>query len=115
MKIIGSYPKIRLRRLRNSKWLRNIVSETSINSNDLILPIFVREGKNKIEKVKSMPGVNRYTIDKLSIILKQVKKFKIPMVALFPYINQNKKDNLGSEAINPDNLINRSIRYIKRS
>ncbi len=114
MKIIGSYPKIRLRRLRNSKWLRNIVSETSINSNDLILPIFVREGKNKIEKVKSMPGVNRYTIDKLSIILKQVKKFKIPMVALFPYINQSKKDNLGSEAINPDNLINRSIRYIKK-
>ena len=113
MKIIGSFPKIRLRRLRKSKWIRDLVSETTISKNDLILPIFIREGKNKIDSIKSMPDVKRYTIDKLPIILKQVKKYKIPAVALFPYTSKNKKDKIGSEALNPNNLICRSIRYIK--
>ena len=113
MNIFGSYPKTRLRRLRKSRWMRNLISETSISSNDLILPIFIRDGKNKVEIIKSMPGVKRYTIDKLPIILKQVKKFKIPMVALFPYTPNNKKDDLGSEALNSDNLVCRSIRLIK--
>ena len=67
MKIIGSFPKTRLRRLRKSKWIRNLVSESNISNNDLILPIFIREGKNKIEPIKSMPGINRYSVDKLSI------------------------------------------------
>ena len=67
MKIIGSYPKTRLRRLRKSKWIRNLMSENSISNNDLILPIFVREGKNKIENIKSMPGVKRYSVDKLPL------------------------------------------------
>ena len=113
MNIFGSYPKTRLRRLRKSRWMRNLISETSISSNDLILPIFIRDGKNKIEIIKSMPGVKRYTIDKLPTILKQVKKFKIPMVALFPYTPNNKKDDLGSEALNSNNLVCRSIRLIK--
>ena len=91
MKILGSYPKTRLRRLRKSKWLRELVSETSISSNDLIMPIFVREGKNKIDSIKSMPGVKRYSVDKLPKILKEVKKNKIPMIALFPYISNKKK------------------------
>ena len=114
MKIIGSYPKTRLRRLRKAQWIRNLVSENNISHNDLVLPIFVREGKNKIESIKSMPGVKRYTIDKLPIILKQVKKFNIPMVAIFPYIVNGKKDNLGTEALNPNNLICKSIRLIKK-
>ena len=113
MKIIGSFPKIRLRRLRKSKWIRDLVSETTISNNDLILPIFIREGKNKIDSIKSMPDVKRYTIDKLPIILKKVKKYKIPAVALFPYTSKNKKDKIGSEALNPNNLVCRSIRYIK--
>ena len=113
MKINGSFPKIRLRRLRKSKWIRDLVSETTISKNDLILPIFIREGKNKIDSIKSMPDVKRYTIDKLPIILKQVKKYKIPAVALFPYTSKNKKDKIGSEALNPNNLVCRSIRYIK--
>ena len=61
MKIIGSYPKTRLRRLRKAQWIRNLVSENNISHNDLVLPIFVREGKNKIESIKSMPGVKRYS------------------------------------------------------
>ena len=92
MKFIGSYPKTRLRRLRKSKSLRDIVSETHISHKDLILPIFVMEGKNKIESIKSMPGINRYTIDKLPVILQKVKRFKIPMIALFPYTPDFKKD-----------------------
>ena len=114
MKIFGSYPKTRLRRLRKSKWLRQLVSENNISSNDLVLPIFIREGKNKIESIKSMPGVKRYSIDKLPNILKIVRKYKIPMVALFPHISYNKKDNIGSEALNPNNLICKSLRLIKK-
>ena len=114
MKIIGSFPKTRLRRLRKTEWIRNLVSENNISPNDLILPIFIREGKNKIESIKSMPGVYRYSIDKIHVILKQVNKLKIPMVALFPYIPNNKKDRLGKEALNPNNLICKSLRLIKK-
>jgi len=114
MKIIGSYPKTRLRRLRNSAWIRNLVSENNISHNDLVLPVFVREGKNKIEPIKSMIGVNRYTIDKLHVILKQVEKYKIPMIALFPKTSDKKKDKRGSEALNPNNLVCKSLRFIKK-
>ena len=90
MKIIGSFPKTRLRRLRKSKWLRDLISENNISSKDLILPIFVCEGNNIVENIKSMPGVKRYSVNKLPVILKEVK-YKIPMVALFPHISNKKK------------------------
>ncbi len=115
MKIIGSYPKTRLRRLRKSKWIRNLVSENNISSNDLILPIFIREGRGKIESIRSMPGIKRYSIDRLSSILKQVKNYKIPMVALFPFTPNNKKNMHGSEATNPNNLICKALSYIKKN
>ena len=114
MKIVGSYPKTRLRRLRKSKWKRDLIAEYNISHNDLILPIFIREGKNKIEPIKTMPGVYRYTIDKLNIVLKQVKKYNIPLVAIFPYTPNNKKNNLGTEALNSNNLVCKSLRYIKK-
>ncbi len=114
MKIIGSFPKTRLRRLRKSKWIRELVSENDVSHKDLILPIFIMEGKNKIEKIKTMPGVMRYSVDKLPHILKKVKSFKIPMVALFPNTPNKKKDNLGKEALNPNNLVCRGIRLIKK-
>ncbi len=114
MKVIGSFPKTRLRRLRKSRWIRDIISENNISPKDLIFPIFVREGKNKIENIKSMPGIKRYSIDKIPSILKEVEKYKIPMVALFPYTPNNKKDKIGSEALNPNNLICKSLRLIKR-
>ena len=114
MKIIGSYPKTRLRRLRKSQSIRNIVSESNLSHNDLILPIFVREGRNKVESIKSMPGVNRYSIDRLPGILKQAKKYRIPMVAIFPYTPNYKKDHLGAEALNPENLVCKSLRLIKK-
>ncbi len=114
MKIEGRFPNIRLRRVRNSPWMRRLVSENNLSINDLILPIFVRDGKNKVEPIKSMPGVNRYSIDKLNLIMNKAKKFKIPMVALFPYTPKNKKDKVGSEALNENNLVCKSIQYIKK-
>tara|TARA_B100001057_G_C22799946_1_gene931130 strand:- start:570 stop:1568 length:999 start_codon:yes stop_codon:yes gene_type:complete len=113
MKILGKFPTTRLRRVRNSKWIRKLISENQLSSSDLILPIFVREGKNKVEKINSMPGVYRYTVDKLGKIMNEVKKYEIPMVALFPYTPQKKKSNNGLEALNENNLVCKSIRYIK--
>ena len=114
MRIIGKYPSTRLRRVRNSNWMRKLISENELSSSDLILPLFVTEGKNKVEKINSMEGVFRYSVDKLDSIMKKVKKQKIPMVALFPHISQNKKDKYGSEALNENNLICRSIKRIKK-
>ena len=114
MKIVGKFPEIRLRRVRNSAWIRRLVSENNLSINDLILPIFVREGKSKVESIKSMPGVYRYTVDRLNLIMNKAKKNKIPMVALFPYTPKNKKNSSGSEALNENNLICKSLRFIKK-
>ena len=114
MKILGKFPSTRLRRVRNSDWIRRLVSENSLSANDLILPIFLREGKNKIEKIKSMPGVNRYSIDSLTNVLDKAEKFKIPMVALFPNTPNKKKNKNGTEALNEDNLVCKGIKTIKK-
>ena len=113
MRIIGKYPDIRLRRVRNSDWVRRLVSENNLSANDLILPIFVTEGKNKIQKIKSMDGVYRYSVDKLDQIVNQAVKFKIPMIAIFPHTDNKKKDSKGTEALNENNLVCKSIIRIK--
>ncbi len=115
MKITGTFPNIRLRRVRKSAWIRRLISESNLSADDLVLPIFVREGRNKIEPIKTLPGVNRYSVDKLNIIMNKAQKYKIPMVALFPYTPKNKKDKFGKEALNEKNLINQSIQYIKKN
>jgi len=114
MKILGKFPSTRLRRVRNSDWIRRLVSENNLSVDDLILPIFINEGKNKIEEIKSMPGIFRYSIDKLPKILDKAEKLRIPMVALFPNTPNNKKDTNGSEALNENNLISKGIKLIKR-
>jgi len=114
MKIAGKFPDIRLRRVRNSAWIRRLIAENDLSVNDLILPIFVRDGKNKVEAIKSMPGVHRYSVDKLNLIMNKAKKYKIPMVALFPYTQKNKKDKFGTEALNKNNLICKSLKFIKK-
>ncbi len=114
MKILGKFPSTRLRRVRNSDWVRRLVSENNLSANDLILPIFLTEGKNKLEKIKTMPGVNRYSVDNLPTILDKAEKFKIPMIALFPNTFDKDKDNIGSEALNENNLICRGIKFIKK-
>ncbi len=112
--ITGKYPSLRLRRNRKNGWSRRLVSENNLSPNDFILPIFLIEGKNKTQPIKSMPGVYRYSINRLSIILDRAIKNQIPMVALFPYTSPKLKDDLGSEAINEDNLVCKAIKYIKK-
>ena len=84
MKNIGSYPNVRLRRNRKTEWSRRLVGENQLSSSDLIWPIFIREGKNIKEPIKSMPGVYRYTLDKLEKIVESAINKKIPLIAFFP-------------------------------
>jgi len=114
MIITGKYPNLRLRRNRKKNWSRRLTQENSLSVNDLILPIFLVEGKNKKEEIKSMPDVYRYSVDKLSSILDKAVKNKIPMVALFPYVNSRLKNVYGSESLNENNLVCRAIRFIKK-
>ena len=112
--ITGKFPNLRLRRTRKYPWSRRLVQENNLSSSDFIFPIFLIEGKNKKQLIKSMPNVYRYTIDKLGGVVESVLKNKIPMVALFPSTPESKKDNLGSEALNEDNLVCKATRYIKK-
>ena len=79
MKIIESYPNVRLRRNRKTEWSRRLVSENNLSTNDLIWPIFIREGKNIKESIKTMPGVYRYSLDKLNSVVERAINKKIPM------------------------------------
>ena len=112
--ITGRYPGLRLRRNRKADWIRRLVEESSLSSNDLILPIFLIDGKNKIQSIKTMPGVFRYSIDNLCKIVDKAISLKIPMVALFPNTRISAKDKFGTEALNEDNLVCRATRYIKK-
>ena len=112
--ITGKYPDLRLRRSRKYSWSRKLVQENNLSSNDLIYPIFLIEGKNKTQAIKSMPGIYKHSIDRLGIIINNVIKQKIPMVALFPSTPNNKKDKFGTEALNENNLVCRAIRFIKK-
>ena len=112
--ITGKFPSLRLRRSRMYDWSRRLVEENNLISSDFILPIFLIEGSNKKQPIKSMPGVYRYTIDKLGVIIDRAIKNKLPTVALFPYTEKKKKNYLGTEALNEDNLVCRAIRFIKK-
>ena len=112
--ITGKYPTLRLRRTRKYSWSRRLIQENNLSSGDLIYPIFLIEGKNKKQAIKSMPGVYRYSIDQLGTIINNVIKHKIPLVALFPSTSNNKKDKFGTEALNENNLVCKAIRFIKK-
>jgi len=114
MIITGKYPSLRLRRSRKFTWSRRLVQENNLTVSDLILPIFITEGKNKKIPVKSMPGVFRYSINNLGFIVDKAIKRKIPMIALFPYTNQKLKDLYGSESLNKNNLVCQAIKYVKK-
>ena len=112
--ITGKFPNLRLRRSRKYNWSRRLIQENNLSANDLILPIFLIDGKNKVQTIKTMPGVYRYTIDKLSEIVSRAIKNKIPMIALFPSTLKKNKNFLGSEALNENNLVCKAIRFIKK-
>ena len=115
MKNLGSFPNVRLRRNRKTEWSRRLVSENNLSTNDLIWPIFIREGKNIKEPIKTMPGVYRYTLDKVENLVERAISKKIPMIALFPQTPDIKKNAKGSEALNKNNLICRALRLIKKN
>ena len=89
--ITGKYPALRLRRNRKFSWTRRLIRENDLSSNDLILPIFLTEGRNKKQKISSMPGVYRYSIDMISNVVDKALSYKIPMLAFFPHTPQKKK------------------------
>ena len=114
MIITGKYPNLRLRRNRKSDWIRRLTQENNLSADDLILPIFLVDGKNKKIQIKTMPDVYRFTVDKLTSIVDEAINNKIPMIALFPYTNPKLKDNTGSESLNENNLVCKALRYIKK-
>ena len=112
--ITGKYPNLRLRRSRKNDWSRRLIQENNLTPSDFILPIFLIEGKNKKQSIKAMPGVYRYSLDNLGRIIDKAIKNRLPMVALFPYTERRKKNSLGTEALNEDNLVCRAIQLIKK-
>ena len=114
MKIIGTYPALRMRRNRKADWIRRLVSEYNLSVNDLILPLFVKDGGGKKEVIKSMPGIYRYSIKDLIKVVEKACKLKIPLIALFPFTSLNKKNEYGTESLNENNLICRSVKALKK-
>ena len=112
--ITGKYPSLRLRRSRKNDWSRRLIEENNLTPNDFILPIFLMDGKNKKVPIKSMPGVFRYTIDKLIPVVDKAIHKKLPMIALFPYTDKKRKNPLGTEALNENNLVCKATQLIKK-
>jgi porphobilinogen synthase len=109
-----SFPSTRMRRNRMKDFSRRLISENVLNINDLIWPLFVTEGTKIKEEVSSMPGVYRNSIDELVKEAEVATKLGIPAIAIFPQIDSTLKNSKGSEAINEDNLVCRSIKTIKK-
>lgn len=107
------YPIHRSRRTRRTSWVRSMVQETQLTAQNLILPVFVREGIGIREPIDSMPGVYRYSRDQLLLLCESCVNLGIPAIALFPYIDSSKKDHEGSEAINPLGLIPSVVQDIR--
>ena len=110
---LEKYPLSRLRRNRQSKWIRNLVSENKLTTDDLIWPIFLCEGDNIKSEIQSMPGVYRYSIDRLSEVIDIASDNKINLIALFPNTPDELKNENGSESLNEKNLVCRALNKIK--
>lgn len=109
----AAFPQSRPRRLRSTPWMRDLICENRVSASDLIWPIFVREGENIREEIASLPGVYRLSIDLAVKAAQEAFELGIPLLALFPYTDPALRDEAGSEAFNPDNLVNRATRAIK--
>ena len=111
----GSYPNTRLRRTRATGWSRALHRETLITPADLIWPLFVTEGDGVEQPVASLPGVSRWSVDGIAARAKEAVALGIPVVALFPNTQAERRSDDGAEAHNPDNLMCRAIRAIKHA
>jgi porphobilinogen synthase len=114
MTIYGSFPAVRMRRMRRNEFSRRLMRENVLTPDDLIYPVFVLDGKARTEKVASMPGVERMTVDRLLPLAEQCLKLRIPVLALFPVIEQSLKTLDGREAWNPKGLVPRAAAALKK-
>jgi len=114
MKILGQYPQSRMRRMRKDAFSRDLMREHILTSADLIYPVFVLEGSHKVEDVKSMPGVQRKTLDLLLEDAEQCVKLGVPVMAIFPVIDASLKSLDAREAFNPNGLVPRVVAELKK-
>ena len=115
MKIKRTFPDTRMRRIRKSSGLREMLAETNLSKSDLIQPIFIKEDLSGAEAIKTMPGINRFGLDILNDEVGKIVDLGIKSIAVFPVINEEKKDENGSQATIDDNFICRAISSIKKS
>ena len=108
------FPSTRLRRLRSSKYLRDITAECRLSKDDLIQPIFIKD-INGYESVSSMPGISRVGLDVLLDEIKEIADLGIKCVAIFPVVDEEKKDEFGKESFNESNLACSAIKIIKKN
>jgi porphobilinogen synthase len=114
MKVYGSFPAVRMRRMRRDDFSRRLMREHRLGPDDFIYPVFILDGKSRTERVASMPGVERYTIDKLLPVAEQCLKLRIPALALFPMIEPRLKTADGREAFNRKGLVPRAVAALKK-
>ena len=115
MKIERTFPETRMRRIRKNSGLREMLAETYLSKTDLIQPIFIKEDLSGAEAIKTMPGINRFGLDILNDEVGKIVDLGIKSIAVFPVINEEKKDESGSQATIDDNFICRAISSIKKS
>ena len=115
MEVFGRYPRTRLRRNRRDAWSRALVTENRVTPADLILPLFVCEGKGERVPVASMPGIARLSVDEIVKDARKAARLGIPAIALFPNTPGNVKSEDGDEALNRDNLVCRATRAVKKA
>ena len=115
MKIERTFPETRMRRIRKNSGLREMLAETNLSKTDLVQPIFIKEDLSGAEAIKTMPGINRFGLDILNDEVGKIVDLGIKSIAVFPVINEEKKDESGSQATIDDNFICRAISSIKKS
>ena len=111
---INSYPRVRMRRNRMHEFSRRLVSVNNLTVDDLIYPIFITYGLNKKEKINSMPGIYRFSLDRLETEIKYISSLNIPAIAFFPQTENKLKTSDGREAVNKNNLVCEAIRISKK-
>ena len=110
----GQFPQRRMRRLRRTGYLRDMVRESTLSAADLLYPVFILDGKGIREAVVSMPGVERLSLDLLFPVVENAAHLGIPAIALFPVIDSAKKTPGGEEAFNPSGLVPRAVTELKK-